>query len=176
MAVKLYIITGERGSGKTRLLAEFANYAISEGIFAAGIYTTAIELDGERNGYMLNDIRSGKRRLLCTTEEETKITSGKYFFYDGAIEFGRNCLYEAEDADLIIVDEAGPLELKGGGWYPSLKKIFEKNSKKALFISIRFGLIENFCDEFGIKPERIFNTSDTDLIQEMEQILHGYRR
>ena len=174
--MKIYIITGERGSGKTRLLAEFANYALSEGISAAGIYTNAIELDGERTGYMVNDIRSGKRRLLCSAEEETNIKAGRYFFYEEAIEFGKKCLYESEDADLIIVDEAGPLEINGGGWYPPLKKIFEKDSKKALFISIRFRLIENFCDEFGIKPELIFNTSDTDLIQEMEQILHGYRR
>lgn len=66
-------------------------------------------------GFDLLDIQSGRRVKFARREQPTK----SFKFSEKGLQFGRAILNskETKRAELVIIDEFGPFELEGFGWW-----------------------------------------------------------
>jgi nucleoside-triphosphatase THEP1 len=144
----VYLLTGEIKSGKTTRLQKWAANNNTDGILAPVI-------DGKRH---LTRIRSGETKLLEYTGEDktielTKI--GNYNFLTSVFEWGRKEMYDSflEKPEWLIVDEIGPLELRGEGLEPVVSKILNENinSEMNILLVVRKSLLETVIEHYGLR-------------------------
>jgi len=55
----------------------------------------------------------------------------------------------------IIVDEVGPLELKGGGWDPWIRSSLKKISGKTLILVVRHSLLNDVIHHYDLKDAQV---------------------
>ncbi|MFA6979302.1 MAG: nucleoside-triphosphatase [Ignavibacteriaceae bacterium] len=142
------IYTGEKGVGKSAYLQE---------IFLQKLNVCGI-LQPRINGIKyLVDVVSGEKRKLeleSVALEEKVITIGTYTFSEETFLWGKKKLIEAiaSGNNLVIIDEIGPLELRGSGLEPVLFGIIFKAiaSEKKLLLVVRPTLVEEVNEKYGL--------------------------
>ena len=132
---KLILWTGERHSGKTTSAAKLVRRARNEGYNVAGLLAQALYHDGRLVGFDAVDLRS-KRRAPLARRNSNANKVGSFDFIAEGLKLGNAALSLAatESADLIIVDEFGPLELNSEGWRKSVDLLFRSSSAVILLI------------------------------------------
>ncbi|MHC4648357.1 MAG: nucleoside-triphosphatase [Planctomycetota bacterium] len=117
MKSELILWRGAKHSGKTAVAGELADHAQREGFRVAGLLAPAIYADKHLVGFEALDLRTAARALLA--ERTTNKAPKKAFtFVEAGLKLGAEALSSeaTSHADLIILDEFGPLELAGAGW------------------------------------------------------------
>jgi nucleoside-triphosphatase THEP1 len=130
-------LTGEAGQGKTTLAAEVAAKLQEMGVKVGGILAPGFWRDGKRQGFDLINITEGKSVPLCRRDgTDGAIAVGPFQFLPAGLQFGRVALNaEAlKKAEVIIVDEIGPLELRGEGWAPALDALVNECHRPMLWV------------------------------------------
>jgi len=123
------IVTGARGSGKSRWCAAVAAAARARGLRVAGVASPAVFEGGGTAGgslgqrkvaFDLVDLGSGDRRRLADVRraDEPGTSTQRWRFDESALAWGNAALRAAttgaEPPDLLLVDELGPLEFARG--------------------------------------------------------------
>lgn len=111
------MFTGPKHSGKTTAANRLARQVRSKGFSVSGLLAPAVYKDNRLVGFGAVDLRRDKQIDLANR----RITTGKsagWVFTEAGLKLGKAALNPsaASSADLIIVDEFGPLELEGRGW------------------------------------------------------------
>ncbi len=108
---------GEKHSGKSTSAAELAQAVRSKGFNIAGLLAPSIYNKGVLTGFDVLDLRTEARAPLASRTAGGS-QGGPYIFTAEGLKVGRSALSPdaTKSAELIIVDEFGPLELSGGGW------------------------------------------------------------
>lgn len=152
------LIVGPKNSGKTAFLDFLIQKAYLNKLNVAGFLSRGKLSDGQKHQYFLEDISTGKHYLLANHNpgRSDSIPYGGYFFDPVIFELGNELLLHNLNADLLVLDEFGPLELKGQGFrkafdiilreyhgifliavrpvvFPELKKIIISTQKKKSF-------------------------------------------
>jgi len=144
----VYILTGEIKSGKTTRLQKWAANNNADGILAPVI-------EGKRH---LVRIKSGESKLLEYTGEDktielTKI--GNYNFLTSVFEWGGKEMCDSflGKPEWLIVDEIGPLELRGEGLEPEMNKIMDDSGQTGMniILVVRKSLVENVIEHYGLR-------------------------
>ncbi len=95
---------------------------------------------GETVGSRVRNLGSGEERPLCS-REPPGIPFRRFFFSPQGLEFVNQVLTRAAaEAEVIVVDEVGPLELGGGGFAPGLRALLR--SRAFLVLTVRPSLVE----------------------------------
>ncbi|MFW6069888.1 MAG: nucleoside-triphosphatase [bacterium] len=119
-APSLFLVTGPSGSGKTYWCQQVVEHARGHDWSVAGLLAPPV-MDGEEKvGIDLLDLGSGERRRLATRMTVTErasdggagLTFGCWRFDHEVFVWGNSVLREINAADLLIVDELGPLEFR----------------------------------------------------------------
>lgn len=118
----LGILTGWRGRGKTTWCSALASVARARGLAVAGLLSPAIfDTDSlpvaERIKLRIDlvDLATGYSRVLATPGDPHAEGHGmRWHFIQETIAWGNAALSSADAADLVIIDELGPLELTHG--------------------------------------------------------------
>ena len=109
---RLLVLTGEPGSGKSTRCRQVTEAAREAGLAVGGVVTLDEPIAGgtERR---LQDVRTGERVLLGRTAPPEEIASGapRWALDDAALEWCAAVLERACPADLLVIDEVGPVEL-----------------------------------------------------------------
>jgi nucleoside-triphosphatase THEP1 len=161
---RVFILSGDRGSGKTRLLGAIAETLVISGRTVGGILSPVVEEGDSRLGYDVQDIRTGKTSILCRRDiEATGGSAGPFRFSAEGIAFGTAALLRAatEDNDLLIVDEIGPLEFDGGGWGHALPGLLE-HQHAAVLLVVRQALVQKAIGRWNLAPVRTWNAADVN--------------
>lgn len=116
------ILTGGRGAGKSTWCAALAEDARARGLSVAGLLSRAIfDNDNlplaERVKVRIDlvDLASDAARVLATPGDPDAEGHGmRWHFHDDTITWGNQVLASVSGADLVIIDELGPLELTHG--------------------------------------------------------------
>lgn len=172
VSTKVFILTGEINSGKSRLAEDIFKALRSEGLTVGGIIQRKVMRNGERYGYDLLNIRTQESTPLCRTEAPDEgIVAGPFKFYPGGIRFGIESLSPAaiKDCDVVIVDEVGPLEIKGEGWYEPVTGML-KNYSGNLLIVIRKHLVEEITTKMKFVPAMRWDSNDVEIADILKQI------
>jgi nucleoside-triphosphatase len=106
-------LTGEPGCGKTTAIKKIHGTLTDRGIKAGGIVSGEIREQGARVGFSLEDLSSHETGILAHAALKSGPTVGKYRVNLDDIErIAVAAIKRAiADADVIIVDEIGPMEL-----------------------------------------------------------------
>jgi nucleoside-triphosphatase THEP1 len=121
----LYLVAGPSGAGKTAFLAALADAARARGLSVGGILSPGAHEGGVRTSFDVVDLATGRRAALSRRDgpaQWPKLAGPFHFSPEGA-SLGRDALASCGAADLVIVDEVGPLELSGGGWAAQLDEL-----------------------------------------------------
>jgi nucleoside-triphosphatase THEP1 len=153
----IYVVTGERGSGKTTVCERVVREARRRGLAVAGILTERIATErGEAR--RVTDLSTGESRsfgsqYLPRGPGEARgacdpLTPG--WSYDaGVFAWGNEALSHTTQCDLLVIDEVGPLELRGArGWVKALEVLRTGDFHTALVVC-RPGLLKELENCLG---------------------------
>ncbi len=134
------ILTGERQVGKSTLCRKIADTLKTEGFHVGGVWTETI-VHGRERTLMAHDLGTGSAILLAgTAAEGTGPKQGPYTFTHEGIFAGIRAIGNGMKADLLVVDEIGPLEMRQQGFFPVLHTI--SRTRHSLLV-IRPGLLDD---------------------------------
>jgi nucleoside-triphosphatase len=141
---RLILWTGPKHCGKTTSATHLTQMVLSEGFTVAGILEPSLYNNGELIGFDILDLQSQKRTPLARRNKE-KSSTGSFDFITDGLKFGHAVLSSEaiKFADLIIIDEFGPLEVKGQGWRRNIDSLLS-SSNAVLLIIIREELKDTF--------------------------------
>jgi len=129
---RLILWTGERHCGKSTSVAKLVRAVRKEGFDVAGVLAASLYRDGKLVGFDAVDLRNGKRAPLARRKiDGNKI--GPFSFIADGLKLGNAALSitRIKSADLIIVDEFGPLELRNDGWRKKVDLLLAAGSPKS---------------------------------------------
>lgn len=137
---KLILWVGEKHCGKTTSAAELVRRAGKEGFKVSGLLAPCVYRDNEFIGFDVLDLRSSHRTSLARCKDGK---AGPFDFISGGLKLGDAVLSleETRSADLIVVDEFGPLELKGNGWRKSVDSLLT-TSDAIILLVVRRELVD----------------------------------
>jgi nucleoside-triphosphatase THEP1 len=133
--MRLFLWTGPRHSGKTTGAAQLARQARQDGFRLAGVLAPSIYREGHLVGFEALDLQSEARSLLAVRRDDPGDIGSFHFLKEG-LRLGRQALdvAAADGADLVIVDEFGPLELASRGWRQAVNALVEAGRAPLLLI------------------------------------------
>lgn len=137
------VLTGRSGAGKTTMLERIVSKLQEDSFEVAGLIQPGVFLDGVKVGFKVRDLLTGEEALLA---EEMPRESGQYgtrFVFDqNGLDLARRALASvpAEGA-VLVVDELGPVELRGEGHMPMLSKTLTSKHPEVLVLVVRRHLV-----------------------------------
>jgi len=135
-----YIITGPPGVGKSTIFSETINYLKQQGFVVGGVKTPEVrDSSGQRIGFKMIDLLTGEEAWLARVDCKSSMRVGKYgVLVDEANKLVEKALQRAiEEADVIGIDEVGPMELKLPSFKAMLLKILDLEKPAILVIHYR---------------------------------------
>jgi nucleoside-triphosphatase len=150
MMTNIFILTGPIRSGKTSALLRWAADKKSIG----GILTPDI------NGERVFQILPGDQTLpmLANSEEEEVIEVGRFRFSKNSFQQAIQTIYRSleEKKKWIVIDEIGPLELRGEGFTDVLREMLRNKERDyKILLVVREGIVEKVIDYFGMNDSKL---------------------
>jgi len=164
MQNKIFIITGQQGSGKTTFLSELINHLKAEGISVGGFIAHGFWKDNIRDGFELEDLQTGEKIVLSQSEPVAKWKKFRRFYFNPeGFKFGEKILSpeRSENMDLIAIDEIGPFELEGKGWRKAIDNLIQETNKPMIWVC-RKNILSEIIAEFNLCSFHIYNISQED--------------
>ena len=174
----IYVVTGEKGSGKSTVCARVAQAAAESGLAIAGIVTERAGGGDPGAPRRVVDLRSGQTRPFGSQGRErlrggrpatTPIDTGRtgatdpltpgWDFDEQVFSWVDAVLSRATPCDLLVVDELGPLELLGGrGWVSALEVLRSRDYGVALVVC-RPKLLDVLKEQLDPVPTTLFEVT-----------------
>lgn len=146
---KIYILTGSIQSGKTTRLLQWS--VEKKNVF--GILTPVVEgkkvfMDAHTKEHFAMEAEPGEEEILSV---------GRFAFSKKAFEKAIDILNQSVKAKKgwLIIDEIGPLELEGKGFFETVKQILSNQNSLNLLFIIREHLVEKAIDFFKLERNKI---------------------
>jgi nucleoside-triphosphatase len=146
-APQLIIVTGESGTGKTTRCARLIEDARQRGLTVNGLLSPAVLVDGQKIGIDLVDLASGEQRRLATLRDQIDpaALTRRWRFDDSVVEWGNRVLYALTPANVLVIDELGPLEFVGEGGFQAGLAILDMSRFDLACVVVRPSLIPDAC-------------------------------
>ena len=171
----IFIITAAVGSGKTTFAKEIIQSLQKQGVRCKGFLSIGTMENNIRSGFRLEDIHTSGSVILCkTTYQEGWTPTGRYFFNPDALKFGNEILNPANllDADLIVIDEIGPMELNNQGWAESIRALCQNMPTTQLWI-VRESMVREVVRKWSVGEICIFYL-EQDKSEEIKERINAH--
>lgn len=143
--VRALLVHGEIGSGKTRRAAAWVESEALAGRDVAGVLALK-----SHAGRQLMDIVTGDQvPLEHPAGDEVAIPVGRFQFRQAAFDWAVHRIEQTlGSAGSVVIDEVGPLELRGGGFAPLLDRLERTHPGIQRVLLVRTGLVEGVVERF----------------------------
>jgi len=160
-ASKVLLWTGPEHSGKTTTVAKLLHQACIAGKRVGGILAPSVWREGRLIAFDVMNVATGERRRLADHVGPACPIAGGFAFHEEGLAFGRSVLAgtAAAGADLIVVDEFGPLELSGGGWRDAVDQLIGRGSGVILLV-VRERLIPKVTRLYHVSREHVIDAGN----------------
>lgn len=161
---RVAIVTGTTGSGKTTLVEQVVEQLRRASVRVGGILAPGYLHENRRTGFDLVDLATGERATLARERLDVPgphVRWSRFAFDEGGLALGRRALGEtSQSAQVIVVDEVGPMELSGGGWAEALDRL-AADSRAVLLLVVRESVLEAVVARWGSEHTGIFEVPGT---------------
>ena len=138
--MRVILLTGRPGVGKTTLVNRVYEHYSKNGFKVEGLTTREVRERNARTGFMLTDLASGREGWLATKDLGTGPRVGSYVVVSDDLEkIGVAALERSMNgaADLVIVDEIGPMEMTSTSFRNNISRVL--NGRKTVVATVKFG-------------------------------------
>jgi molybdopterin-guanine dinucleotide biosynthesis protein A/nucleoside-triphosphatase THEP1 len=175
MQNRLILWIGPKHSGKTTSATKLAQIASAEGFNVAGVLSPPLYRNSKLLGFDVLDLHSQTRAPLARrTISQSK--AGPFTFIADGLKLG-NAVLSAEatkSADLVIVDEFGPLELNNEGWRRNVDSLLASSNALVLLV-VRRELADTVRQVYANVPCRKLAATEGNSIDEVITMLKKRR-
>ena len=139
MKLKLAVITGPPGSGKTTTIVKVAEILASRGLSVVGFYTREVREGGVRKGFEIVTIPDGEAAWLALRGGVSRYRVGSYAVFPENLErVGLPKLEKAVgEGKVLLVDEVGPMELLSERFVRSVEEVIGSVRASAFTVHYR---------------------------------------
>jgi nucleoside-triphosphatase len=155
---KAFFLTGHPGVGKTTVLTRIVDELKRRGFKVGGMVTNEVKENGERVGFTIVNLSSGTIGWLARTSQHSGPQIGRYHVCLEDLEsVGVKAILDAVAcADVVVIDEVGPMELFSASFRDAVMKALE--SGKTVLGTIHYRATHPLV-------VTIKNRSDTEIIE-----------
>jgi len=142
----ILVVTGGREVGKTTFCRQVIERYRGAGKTVSGLLSPGRFIDGKKTGIFAIALETNEQRLLASlvAGEIDGMRQGHWSFDAKVVEWGNQQLKEAVEADLLVIDELGPLEFQRRmGWVAAFDRLKSKKFGLALVV-IRPECLDDF--------------------------------
>jgi nucleoside-triphosphatase len=127
---RLLFITGSSGTGKTSVLLKTLDVLKARGHSVGGMISREVRTCGTRVGFEILDLSSGRRGWLAHVNLKSGPRIGKYRVnMEDLDNIGSEAITTAvENAEIVAIDEIGPMELHSERFKEAVKKAVESRN------------------------------------------------
>ena len=168
----LILFTGARHAGKTTATAKLAQTLQEHGFKVAGFLSLSCYQDQKLTGYDIFDLTCQKRLPLAREFQGKKVTKRRFDFDEDAWDYVHNLLLNKEilEADLVVIDEFGPLEIEGGGFRVAIDELLSFRPG-CLLLVVRNRIVEQVKELYQSYNPLVVEALQDGAIQEVMNIL-----
>jgi nucleoside-triphosphatase THEP1 len=171
----LLILTGPVHSGKTTRLRRLVSEWRARGIALDGFLSPAVFRAGKRTGYDWLDLETNcPAPFLRLRGEADWEKVGPYFLIPSTLEKAKRKIRTHDLGKLLIIDEIGPLELRGGGVWPELEGVL----KAPLFcclVVVRDEILDRFGRVAPVQPKMIFKIEGSAFPSDLTRAIQSFQ-
>lgn len=170
----LLVLTGPVHSGKTTFLRDAAARWKASGLDVGGFLSILRVDNGCDKGYDLFDLKKGTSFPFLAHKGEPDWPSvGSWYMFPSTLEKAGSILSRDSGADVLIVDEIGPLELGGEGLWPAFEKALERGAQ--CLCVVREGILVAFRAKIGPREAAVFRHRAPGVFESMTAALSAVR-
>lgn len=149
--VKVYILSGGKGSGKTTKCIEIAQKLKNAGYRIGGFLAPGTIEEGKRNKIQLQNLQTNEVIEFAQREaRENWQLIQSFYFNPKAILMGEEWLRkQQENSDFLFIDEIGRFDVDGQIWGPVLLELLY--SSTPLVLTIRDLFVDDVIQHFRIE-------------------------
>ncbi|HSO23105.1 MAG TPA: nucleoside-triphosphatase [Chondromyces sp.] len=141
-AVRTVVVTGPPNGGKTAAMAELASRLAEQGRAVAGFVQLGELEDGRKVGFRVRDLGSGAEAVVARLAPRGEGRYGtRFVFHEVGFDLARAALARAGAGAVVIVDELGPVELRGEGHMPAVRAALALPGLAAAVLVVRRPLV-----------------------------------
>ncbi|MFH1176633.1 MAG: nucleoside-triphosphatase [Acidobacteriota bacterium] len=158
----LVVVTGRAQSGKTSTLRAAIETLRERGIQVAGFLQLPLIEDSSRVGFIVHDVCTGEERRLAIRAAPGAGQHGTSFHFAAAgFELAGQALSRARDGWVVVADEIGPVELRGGGHLPALRRALVRTRPLAVLLGVRRQLVSVFLGRLAPASAVVVDVGET---------------
>jgi nucleoside-triphosphatase THEP1 len=136
------VVTGPPGGGKTRAATELAGRLRDHGVAVAGFVQPGEVEKHRKVAFAVRDVATGEEAVLARRDPREEGDFGTRFrFFDVGFDLARKALERAQPGSILIVDELGPVELRGDGHMPAVRRAVSQAGLAGAVIVVRRTLV-----------------------------------
>ena len=153
----IFIISGEKGSGKTIFLIDVLALLQMNGFMVGGFVSYH---EFQSDCYHIKNIQTNEELPLMQRVATFDQRPNHFKFFPEGVALGNNCIKKllAQPPDIAIVDEIGGYELAGELWSSSFTQLVE--SSVPLIFTTKAKQLEAVMKKWSIKPTLVFHDAD----------------
>ena len=167
-------LTGEPRCGKSTVLMKIIDLLKKKGFKVGGFISPEIRSRGDRIGFKVIDIHSGKEGMLASVDQKIGPQVGKYHVNldDFEIVALKALDFAVKECDVVCVDELGTMELFSLKFKGKMEKILEL--EKPVIVVLH----RNLVDKYKKYGKIIFVTAENreKLPEEIVKVVYGSTR
>jgi len=149
----ILVLTGPVHSGKTSFLRQVIARLRKQNVAFDGYLSFAVIREGRNIGYDLFDLTTEEATPFLRCEGEKGWPRvGRYFFVPEGLEKARQKIVACSPRTFLIVDEIGPMEVRGGGVWPAFSSWLKKAGRGCLLV-VRRSILGDFLRR--VEPSRV---------------------
>lgn len=158
--IPILVLTGPASAGKTPALEEVCTRLQAQGISVSGFLQLKFRDENGRQAFRIRDLSNNREVVLARETLQAEGSFGTRFdFETEGLQLGAEALSSAQNGDLLVVDELGPVELRGGGHFPALQARLRRIRPTAMVLVLRRHLVPAFIARLDAVDVRLIDLS-----------------
>lgn len=138
----MVVVTGPTGSGKTTTVEAAVAELTAAGTQVAGFVQPGVWQEEDKVGFLVKDVATGEQMQLAkrVTHESGQHGTG-FHFNEAGLALARQALRRIHPGAVLVVDELGPMELRGHGHMRAVRKALSVNGLAGVVVVVRRHLV-----------------------------------
>jgi nucleoside-triphosphatase THEP1/energy-coupling factor transporter transmembrane protein EcfT len=146
-ATRTVVVTGSSGSGKTPVVESVVERVRAGGAEVAGFVQPAVIDGGSKAGFAIRDAATGERcELARRVGREAGQFGTPFRFSDEGFDLARRALENVPTGAVLVLDELGPVELRGEGHWPAVERVLAAGRLGGLVVVVRRALVPTLVE------------------------------